>query len=230
MNRKILGMFINAIVFFSFTTTAWAAPDWWKGVNEPVQPLKDVSPRTETPKVIEEPRYKEYPPNYVALKPGAYFPLSHEMEIFDNAFYGEMGFGHYFNRNFAVELGVGYTKPEASTSSPGASASIDLTIVPVTLGVRGSIPSETIEPFATAGLGIYFTEFEGSVSGPGFRSSVSDNDQAFGAYFSLGANFNVSTNIYIGVEGKYFWAEPSFEGFDITTYGINLTANIGYRF
>jgi opacity protein-like surface antigen len=230
MNRKILGMFINAIVIFSFTSTAWAAPDWWRGVNDPIRPTEAVTPRTEAPEVIEETGFRDYPPNYAALKLGGFFPLSHETENFDDAFYGEVGFGHYFNNNFSVELGVGYTKPEASVSVPGSSASFDLTIIPVTLGVRGSIPAGAFEPFATAGLGAYFAEWETSVSGPGFSRSASEDDINFGFYLGLGANFNVSPNVYLGVEGRYFWTEPSFEGFDTTIYGIHLTANVGYRF
>jgi opacity protein-like surface antigen len=230
MNRKILGMFINAIVFISLATTAWAAPDWWRGVNDPIQPTEAVTPRTEPPEVIKETRFEEYPPNYAALKIGGFLPLSNEMEFFDNAFYGELGFGHYFNNHFAVELGVGYTKPEGSLSGPGSSASFDLTIIPVTLGVRGSIPSKVFEPFATAGLGAYFAEIESSVSGPGFSRSASEDDINFGFYLGLGANFNVSPNVYLGVEGRYFWTEPSFESFDTTIYGIHLTANVGYRF
>ena len=230
MNRKILGMFIYAIVIFPFTSTAWAATDWWRGVNDPIRPTEAVPPRTEAPEVIEETGFRDYPPNYATLKFGGFFPLSHETENFDDAFYGEVGFGHYFNNNFAVELGVGYTKPEASVSVPGSSASVDLTIIPVTLGVRGSIPSEVFEPFATAGLGAYFAEWETSVSGPGFSRSASQDDINFGFYLGLGANFNVSPNVYIGAEGRYFWTEPSFERFDTTIYGIHLTANVGFRF
>jgi len=230
MNRKILGTLINAIVIFSFASTAWAAPNWWKGVNDPIQPTEEVAPRTVPPKGFEEARSEETPPNYAVLKLGGFFPLSHEIENFDDAVYGEVGLGHYINRNFAVELGVGYTKPEASASVPGSSASFDLTIIPVTLGLRGSIPAGAFEPFATAGLGAYYVEAEASVSGPGFSGSLSEDDTTFGFYFGLGANFNVTPNAYIGLEGRYFWTEPSFEGFDTTVYGIHLTANVGFRF
>jgi len=220
MNRKILGTFINAIVFFSLATTAWAAPDWWKGVNDPIRPTEDVAPRTVPPKGFEEARSGETPPSYAVLKLGGFFPLSHETENFDDAFYGEVGLGHSIHRNIALELGVGYTKPEASVSVPGSSASFDLTI----------IPAGAFEPFATAGIGAYYVEAEASVRGPGFSRSFSQDDTTFGFYLGLGANINVSPKAFIGVEGRYFWTEPSYDGFDMTIYGINLTANVGFRF
>lgn len=174
-------------------------------------------------------------PNYAVLKLGGYLPQASEVEEFDNSFYGEIGFGHYFNQNLAIEFGVGYTKPGASVSFfdgiSTTSVDVDLTIVPITLGLRGSIPMGAFEPFAVAGIGAYYTKFEASVSATGFGSaSGSENDTAFGYFLGLGANFNVSPNVYLGLEGKYFWAEPSFEGEDLKIDGINLTANIGYRF
>ena len=225
------------IVFtlLSVTTTAWAAPDWWKAPNEPAQQSKDISSATVEPKGLEKTQYKAPSSDYVALKLGGYLPQASDVEEFDDAFYGELGFGHYFSKNFAVEFGVGYTKPGVSTSEfisgvGSVSASLDVTIIPVTLGLRGSIPVGVFEPFATAGIGIYFTEAEASVNVPGFSGSSSENDTSFGYYLGLGANFNVSPNVYLGVEGKYFWTNPSFEGVDIKFDGIILTANIGYRF
>jgi len=176
------------------------------------------------------------PPNYVALKLGGYLPQSDDMEEFDNSFYGELGFGHYFNQNIALEMGVGYTKSNASASissgGTSVSADMDITIVPITLGLKVAAPMGTFEPFATAGVGVYFTKAEASASVSGFGSgSASENDTVFGGYLGLGGNFDVATNTFIGLEGKYFFAKPSFgdlgEG---NIDGILLTANIGYRF
>jgi outer membrane protein W len=167
--------------------------------------------------------------NYFDLKLGAYLPQANDVKDFDSSFYGELGFGYYFTRNFAVEIGVGYTKPGASVSANGSSASVDITVIPATLGLRGSIPVGAFEPFATAGVGVYFTRAEASLSSPA-GGSGSKNDDVVGYYLGLGSNFNVSPNVFLGVEGKYFWAKPSFEGVDIKIDGINLTANIGYRF
>jgi len=232
MKRRILWTLISTIFMFSFTTTAWAAPDWWKAPNEPVQPNTEISSSTVAPKVIEKTQSGVSKPNYVTLKLGGYLPQSDDMDIFDDAFYGELGFGHYFDKNFAVEFGVGYTKPGASASAGSASASIDLTVIPITLGLRGSIPTGTFEPFATAGIGAYYVKADASANNiPGFGSgSASLNDTVLGFYLGLGANFNLSPSAYLGIEGKYFWAKPSAEGIEANIDGINMTANIGYRF
>jgi opacity protein-like surface antigen len=175
------------------------------------------------------------PPNYVALKLGGYLPQSDDMEEFDNSFYGELGFGHYFNQNWAVEMGVGYTKStadiSASSGSTAVSASMDITIIPITLGVKGSVPMGGFTPYATAGIGLYYTKADVSASVSGFGSgSASENDTPFGFYLGLGADFNIAPNVFLGLEGKYFWAEPTFFDESGNIDGINLTANIGYRF
>jgi len=164
--------------------------------------------------------FAENLPNYAALKLGGYFPMASDVEDFDNGFYGELALGHYFSPNFAAELGVGYT----TTSDNFLFADFDLTIIPVTVGVKGSLPMGIFEPYAMAGLGAYFTELES------IHDSSSENDTAFGYYLGLGANFNITKSFLLGLEGKYFWAEPNFAGEDVKVDGITATFNIGYRF
>jgi opacity protein-like surface antigen len=163
--------------------------------------------------------FAETPANYATLKLGAYLPQANDVKDFDTSFAGEVAFGRYFHPNFAAELGVGYTK----TSGSGDAEGVDLTIVPITLGLKGALPLGNIEPYAMAGVGAYYAKAEGE----GF----SENDTTFGFFLGLGANFNLTTNIFLGVEGKYFWAKPSFgDGGEAKIDGINLTANLGYRF
>ena len=178
------------------------------------------------------PAFAESPSNYATLKLGAYLPQASDVEDFDNSFYGELGFGHYLNPNIALELGVGYTKSSASFSEPGfGSINVDLTIIPITLGLKVLTTSGNFEPYATAGIGLYYSKFEASGTLVGFGSgSGSENDTAFGGFLGLGANFNVTPNAFLGLEGKYFFASPSFAGIDLDINGINITANAGYRF
>ena len=233
---KILRMLINVIVLYSITTNAWAAPDWWKAPNESTQPGKDISHITVAPKAPEKSLYE-----YVALKFGIYIPQTTEIKDgggdldMDSAFNGELALGHYFHKNIALELGVGYTKPNKSMSftdiSGTFSADVDMTIIPVTLGVRGLLPMGKFEPYAMAGIGAYFTELEVSANLSGFGgASASESDTAFGFFLGLGANFNITKEIFLGLEGKYLWLEPSFDGLDMKVDGITGTANIGYRF
>jgi opacity protein-like surface antigen len=184
--------------------------------------------------------FAETLPDYAVAKLGMYLPQATDVEDLDNSFYGELAFGHYFNPNFAVEFGVGWTKPDGSASvdveiSPGVfssiSANVDLTIIPITLGLKGALPMGNFEPYAMGGIGLYYAKAEvsGSVSGIG-SASISESDTAFGYYLGLGANFNLSKEVFVGLEGKYFWAKPNFEGEDVKIDGINVTGNIGYRF
>lgn len=170
-------------------------------------------------------------PNYAVLKLGGYFPQSDDLDEFDNSFYGEIGFGHYFSPNIALDLGIGYANPSASESDPTGSIDVDLTIIPITVGIKVLTTLENIEPYAMAGIGLYYADADLTVNIPGIGSfSDSDSDTAFGGYIGLGANFNFTPNTFIGLEGKYFLASPSFEGIDVDIDGITFTANIGYRF
>lgn len=173
------------------------------------------------------PAFAESPPNYATLKLGAYLPQASDLENFDDSFFGEIGFGHYLNPNIALEFGAGYTKSSFSASGFGVSADADLTIIPITLGLKLLTTTGNFEPYAMAGIGLYYSKLEGSISGLG---SASENDTVFGGFLGLGANFNFTPNTFIGLEGKYFFATPSFAGIDVDIDGINVTADIGYRF
>jgi outer membrane protein W len=183
--------------------------------------------------LVAIPTFAEQFPSYSVLKLGAYLPQANDVEDFDNSFYGELGIGHYLNPNIAVEFGVGYTKSSASASVTGVgSADVDLTIIPMTIGIKVlSSSMRKFEPFAMAGVGLYYAKAEASASISGFGNfSGSETDTTFGGFLGLGANFNITPNTFLGLEGKYFIASPNFESLDVDIDGIYLTANIGYRF
>jgi outer membrane protein W len=177
-------------------------------------------------------------PGYVALKIGSYSPQASDMDRFKDASCAELEGGYYFNENFAIELGIGVTISESkasATTASGASAKGGLWITPITLGVRGSIPLGGFEPFATAGIGAYYAKIKAGASLPGGEAVTgSQTDIVLGYFLGLGANYNFTRTVYLGLEGKYFWAQPTFnvQGVDvkINIDGIYLTANVGYRF
>jgi hypothetical protein len=45
-----------------------------------------------------------------------------------------------------------------------------------------------------------------------------------------GLNINFSKSMFVGLEGKYIWAELSFGGQDIKLNGFITTTNLGFRF
>ena len=166
-------------------------------------------------------------PNYVALKLGGYFPQHSDMDGFDTGFNGEIAVGHYFNPNVALEFSVGYLK--SSGSEAGVNA--DITSYPILLSIKGVAPVTGGELYAIAGGGFYITNFDASALGV----NVSSDDTPFGFQLGVGGNFNLSPNVFLGLEAKYFWAKPSFDILGVSSVdahidGIQTTANIGYRF
>lgn len=159
------------------------------------------------------------PPNAVTLKAGVYVPQADEVDEFDSGFNAEISFTRYFHPNFAFELGVGYFMSE---DDPGN----ELTGIPITLNLKGVYPIGGVEIYALAGLGAYYVKFENS---PG---TFDENDTVLGWQLGVGANFNITPVVFIGAEGKYFWAKPDF-GFPLGETkidGFQATANLGYRY
>jgi len=166
------------------------------------------------------------PPNYVALKLGAYLPQDDDMDEFDTGFNGEVALGHYFNPNIAMEFSGGYFKSEGDAEG----VSGEVTVNPILLSIKGVAPFAGGEFYGLVGGGLYITEFEVSALGLTFT----DDDTVFGFQLGIGANFNLANNVFLGLEGKYFWAKPSIsilgESLDVNIDGIQATANIGFRF
>ena len=161
-------------------------------------------------------------PYYGVAKLGAYTPEANDVEDFDTSFYGEIAVGYYFHKNFAGEFGVGYTKSSADRNGFNA----DLTVIPITAALKGVLPMGVFEPYALAGIGAYYVTAKGSSS----LGSFDTDDTAFGYFLGLGANFNITKDVFFGLEGKYFWVEPNLEGGDQKIDGSTLTANIGLRY
>jgi len=171
--------------------------------------------------------FAETLPNYAAVKLGAYFPQHSDMDGSDTGFNAEVAFGHYFTPNVALEFSAGYL----NTTGSDAGVSWDVTSYPILLSIKGVAPVTGGELYVIAGGGIYITNAELRASG----ITVSSDDTPFGFQLGLGGNFNLSPNVYLGLEGKYFWAKPTFDVLglaseDVHIDGIQATANIGYRF
>jgi opacity protein-like surface antigen len=232
-----------------------------EGVEE-VDPIKEMPLKPEKPAEVEKareiqpkeeiisppdisPRGVVDNPNYVTFKGGIYSPESDDLEDFDTGFNVEIAFGHYFHRNLALELGVGYFETEATFSGfdPILFGSWreedEITAIPLTLTAKGVLPLRNVDIFAAAGIGLYFVHGEADISTSAFGSfSFDDDDTVFGFHLGLGGNFNITENIFLGIEGKYLWAEAEFEEsvfgvpieLDADLEGFTVTGNIGFRF
>lgn len=170
-------------------------------------------------------------PNYLEVKAGMYSPQSNDMEDFDNGFAGELALGHYFTRNLAGEIGVGYFKSELSGAVLPFSGDVELSSIPLTVTVKGVAPVDPVELYAGVGMGAYFNKAELQVLG----FSDSSSDTSFGFHVVGGATADLSASVFCGIEAKYLWNEASFDvpGFgsvDNKFDGFIATVGLGFRF
>lgn len=182
--------------------------------------------------------------NYMTFKAGIYYPESEDPEDFDTGFNGEISIGHYFSPNVALEFGIGYFNlewndigyewPLGNWSDKG-----EINTIPFTLTLKAIAPFKKGELYGGAGLGVYWVEGEVDVDSDLIDFKVDDNDVAFGPHVLIGMNYDVSQNVFIGVEGKYTWAEDAeFEEtilgqkVEVVTEldGFICTFNVGFRF
>jgi opacity protein-like surface antigen len=78
-----------------------------------------------------------------------------------------------------------------------------------------------------AGIGAYITDLDVHVNNGTAHSST---EVTYGFHAGAGFNINFPNNMFIGLEGKYLWAEPSFGGDHVKLDGFITTANLGFRF
>jgi len=187
--------------------------------------------------------------SYVALKGGIYSPsadfnidnLNVETTFDGNTETGvdaEIAFGHYFLPTVVLELGAGYFKAKG-TFDTGSNVRNDLefNVIPLILSGKFMIPVGSVSPYGEAGIGAYFSSLDVSNNGNSFSGT-----STFGIHAGAGIDVPVGDTVFLGAEGRYVWADPSFGDEEIkindTTYsldgfklnGFTLTAVLGFYF
>ena len=174
--------------------------------------------------------------SYVLLKGGLYSPsTSYHVDNFNGGstshldsktgFAGEVAVGHYFLPTLAVELGAGYFESKGSPAAePGK---LKLKVFPVIATAKVLFPIGSIEPYGLFGIGAYFTDVDVDGNLGELRGTTKIT---YGLHAGAGINFNITDTVFLGAEGKYLWARPSFGGTDLELDGFVTTANIGFRF
>jgi len=149
---------------------------------------------------------------------------------------GELAFGHYFLPTLALEMGIGYFRGKGSLDTPSP-RTMNFNVIPVVLSAKALIPAGRVDPYAAAGVGIYFTKFESTDNGSNFSGS-----STLGLHAGAGVNVNITPTVFVGAEGRYVTANPSFGGEKIrlndTEYALNgfklngftTTLAVGYSF
>jgi len=157
--------------------------------------------------------------SYLALKGGVYSPsATFNLDNVDlgtafeadtkTGFAGEVAIGHYFLPTFALELGVGYLQAKGSFAPVAVGASspqMDFNVIPVIVCAKAFIPVGPIAPYGELGIGAYFSELNVDDN-----LNTFDGTTTFGLHAGAGLNINIAQSAFIGVEGRYVWADPSF--------------------
>jgi hypothetical protein len=178
----------------------------------------------------------------VMIKLGAYIP-SNDVENMDTGFFSQFTYNHYFNPNFALEVGGGsfVASSEAiyrDRFNNGLLVSGDLYVVNLLLNLKLILPVPNGEFYAGVGPGVYFVYIDEDFD----FFHTDDSDTVFGGQIVAGFNFNVSPMVFLGVEGQYvFTGDATLRGRPVffgpeqysTTFNMNgytISGVIGFRF
>lgn len=178
------------------------------------------------------------PKNYVVLKGGAYVPSDKfdltnitpgsigERDNFDRdpGFSAELAVGRYLLPFLAVEIGSGYFQSKAFSNT---ASSAMLRVIPIIATGKLILPLGIFEPYGLFGIGGYISDLDRKGDG---RDAFRDPEVTFGLHAGAGFNVNFTPRTFMGLEGKYLWAEPSFGGDDVKLDGFITTAHLGFRF
>jgi opacity protein-like surface antigen len=165
--------------------------------------------------------------NYVQLKVGGFFPQTSDLDDFDAGGNFEVGIGHRVAPGFAIEGNIGYFETKGTFNDPTiGGADETFKVVPLSLSLKGQAFFDRFEPYAEVGIGVYFIEDEIN----GIPGSDSEDDTQVGLHVGLGGNYNITPQVFLGVEGRYLWLRTDTFGVDVKLDGFFLTANLGYRF
>ncbi len=175
--------------------------------------------------------------NYLVLKGGVYSPSeNYNLNNFNGGntttldsrtgFNGEIAVGGYLIPEIlALELGVGYFDSKGSPDAePGNTR---LKAVPVLLTAKGFIPIGFLELYGEFGLGAYITELEVSGNTGSFSSQ---SKITYGVHAGAGFNIDLSSSMFIGMEGRYLRAKPDFGGQPVELNGFTATIDLGFRY
>lgn len=203
--RKPAVLFLTGLLCVALSHTAWAQR--YERYERMPPPQGAGAP---------PPQHAIYAQPYFFAHLGLFEPndSSEGLEGFDTGGSFDVGLGSRVSPNFALEGTFGFYGTDTS--------GVDVTVAPLTFGVRLIVPAGIMEPYIGGGLGLYFANVDGGV--------LDDSDTTFGGYGAIGLDAWLTPRVALNFEGKYHWAEPELEGFDVEVGGWTLGMGVRLSF
>lgn len=184
---------------------------------------------------------------YMNIKMGGFIPTDDLDDAnFDNEFAGEFTYGQYLCPWAAMEVGLGYYKTDMRMTEPGYPGmglfreENELTVVPLTLTLKGTHTVQKVELYGGMGAGLYFSSIDSRIKVAGARDiTIDDKETVVGYHLVVGFLYNLTNEFFLGVEGKKIWTEDAefkdeAANLSMSTEsnlnGYMVTGVIGFRF
>jgi hypothetical protein len=212
--KKIAVLLLSGLICVAFSATAPAQDRYDRYERYPAGgPQPPPPPPRGAP--APPPRHAVYGQTYFFGHVGFFEPNDDTDGLagYDTGGSFDVGIGSRVSPILAIEGAVG-----GYTADRGPD---DLTVVPITFGVRLILPNPVIEPYVGAGLGLYIADLQEPTSG------IDDSDTTVGGYGSFGLDAWLNPRVALNFEGKYHFAKPEFNGIDVDVSG--WTFGMGVR-
>jgi outer membrane protein W len=169
--------------------------------------------------------------SYAVLKLGSFIPESSDLDKQDakNGFAGQVGFGYYLARFFALEIDLGYLETKGTLNLRNLGIKYDL--YPLEVTGRFGLPLGIVEPYLAVGLGAYYVKTK--------AGNLEETSSRAGFFGGGGINLNLGETFFIGAEARYlvlsaptYYVTPyqTYSTTNINLDGVIVTGNLGFRF
>ena len=209
MKRSAL-LFLVGLLCAAMTSTVWAQQydRYEKYGRQPPPPPRRGAP-------VPPPPHAVYGQTYLFGHLGIFEPNddSGGLSGYDTGGAFDIGIGSRVSPNLAVD---GTFAAYSADRGPD-----DVTVAPLTFGIRLILPQPVVEPYVGGGVGIYFASLDEPSTG------INDDDTTIGGYVSAGVDAWLNPRMALNFEGKYHFAKPEFDGVDVDVGG--WTIGLGVR-
>ncbi len=153
-------------------------------------------------------------PNYVQGQLGILLPTSDlDDGGFDPGGGVSLGYGRYITDNLIVEVSLDSFASERDFRGFNVHAGnydVEDTVLISSLQftLKGETSIEALDIFYGGGVGAYAVTLDSEIESSRLGSfDKDDSDAVLGLHLVAGANYNISTSFYAGIEAKYRWTD-----------------------